>query len=246
MNGDLKTESRHPSLFPMPRRRPRAPPSSPISSRLAGRARDYVEASSSANTRRAYASDWAHFSPVPPSGARVSAALPSGGRAVHHRLRLRRRDSGGKANSVSDLIERRPPALGWKPPPTAAPRWIARTATSPPCSLASAIPMLPRPGRRRRCYPLILIAMLEVLERGTLRGLRDRADAAARLRRRITALGDRRARLRARPDAGRARLGGNPRQGEDRHSARQTAGARSRSARARRTPPARSSFSPPG
>ena len=29
---------------------------------LAGRARDYVEAASSANTRRAYASDWKHFS----------------------------------------------------------------------------------------------------------------------------------------------------------------------------------------
>lgn len=30
--------------------------------RLTERARDYVEAASSANTRRAYASDWAHFS----------------------------------------------------------------------------------------------------------------------------------------------------------------------------------------
>src|SRR5690606_32082379 len=29
---------------------------------LADRARDYVEAASSANTRRAYASDWKHFS----------------------------------------------------------------------------------------------------------------------------------------------------------------------------------------
>lgn len=29
--------------------------------RLADRARDYVEAASSANTRRAYASDWKHF-----------------------------------------------------------------------------------------------------------------------------------------------------------------------------------------
>ncbi|TAN14204.1 MAG: integrase, partial [Rhizobiaceae bacterium] len=28
---------------------------------LAGRARDYVEAASSANTRRAYASDWRHY-----------------------------------------------------------------------------------------------------------------------------------------------------------------------------------------
>ncbi|TAI59695.1 integrase, partial [Bradyrhizobium sp. Leo170] len=30
--------------------------------RLADRARNYVEAASSANTRRAYASDWKHFS----------------------------------------------------------------------------------------------------------------------------------------------------------------------------------------
>ncbi|MER8583562.1 integrase, partial [Mesorhizobium sp. M1423] len=29
---------------------------------LAGRARDYIEAASSANTRRAYAADWKHFS----------------------------------------------------------------------------------------------------------------------------------------------------------------------------------------
>ncbi|MER8460703.1 hypothetical protein NKH24_32395, partial [Mesorhizobium sp. M1300] len=29
---------------------------------LAGRARDYIEAGSSANTRRAYAADWKHFS----------------------------------------------------------------------------------------------------------------------------------------------------------------------------------------
>ena len=39
-------------------------PSPPLSAqleKLAGRARDYVEAASSANTRRAYAADWKHF-----------------------------------------------------------------------------------------------------------------------------------------------------------------------------------------
>ena len=42
---------------------------------LADRARDYVEAASSANTRRAYAADWKHFSRlVPAPGSRAAAA----------------------------------------------------------------------------------------------------------------------------------------------------------------------------
>ncbi|SEM39569.1 hypothetical protein SAMN04487976_1395 [Xaviernesmea oryzae] len=57
---------------------------------LTDRARGYVEAASSANTRRAYAADWKHFSawcrrsglsPLPPASADR--------RPLHHRLRVR-------------------------------------------------------------------------------------------------------------------------------------------------------------
>lgn len=74
---------------------------------LTDRARSYVEAASSINTREAYASDWKHFSawcrrsslsPLPPHPATVGlyiTACASG--SV---------DRGAKANSVS-TIERR-------------------------------------------------------------------------------------------------------------------------------------------
>ncbi|BCH62397.1 hypothetical protein RvVAR0630_pl05390 (plasmid) [Agrobacterium vitis] len=77
---------------------------------LASRARDYVEAASSANTRKAYASDWKHFSawcrrsnlvPLPPAPQTVGlyiTACASGSA-----------ESAAKTNSVS-TIERR---LSW-------------------------------------------------------------------------------------------------------------------------------------
>ena len=80
---------------------------------LADRARGYVEAASSANTRRAYASDWKHFaawcrrqslSPLPPEPQIVAlyvTACASG--AV---------GSDRKLNSVS-TIERRLSSLTW-------------------------------------------------------------------------------------------------------------------------------------
>lgn len=61
---DVVMETGHPDEAP-------APPTQVLDSRqaslpahlekLADRARDYVEAASSANTRRAYAADWKHF-----------------------------------------------------------------------------------------------------------------------------------------------------------------------------------------
>src|SRR5690606_15050543 len=46
---------------PLPAIGTRQPPLPAHLEKLAGRARDYVEAASSSNTRRAYASDWKHF-----------------------------------------------------------------------------------------------------------------------------------------------------------------------------------------
>ena len=109
---------------------------------LTDRARTYVEAASSANTRKAYAADWKHFtawcrrqdlSPLPPDpqvvGLYITACAggsvgggPSG-----------KAERGKKPNSVS-TIERRLSAIGWN------------------CA--------------QRGMPL---------DRGTLRGMRDRA-----------------------------------------------------------------------
>ncbi|OYX66433.1 MAG: integrase [Rhizobiales bacterium 32-66-11] len=81
--------------------------------RLTERARDYIDAASSANTRRAYASDWKHFSSwcrrqglelLPPSPQVVGLYITAcaSGAAV----------PCGKPNTVS-TIERRLSAIGW-------------------------------------------------------------------------------------------------------------------------------------
>ncbi len=80
---------------------------------LVYRARAYVEASSSANTRRAYASDWKHFaswcrrqglSPLPPEPQTVGlyiTALASGS------------DMAGRKGATVSTIERRLSSLSW-------------------------------------------------------------------------------------------------------------------------------------
>lgn len=143
---------------------------------LAGRARDYVEAASSANTRRAYASDWKHFASwcrrqgfalMPPDAQTVGlyiTALASG------------TDSGtatGAKKSVS-TIERRLSSLSWNFAQRGQPldrkdRHIATVMAG--IRNKHAAP----PRQKEAILPENLIAMLETLDRGTLRGLRDRA-----------------------------------------------------------------------
>lgn len=145
---------------------------------LTERARGYVEAASSANTRRAYASDWKHFSawcrrqnlsPLPPDTGIVGlyiTACASGsavGTATH----------GGKAHSVA-TIERRLSAIGWNYAQRGQKldrkdRAIATVLTG--IRNKHAAP----PRQKEAILPEELIAMLETLERGTLRGMRDRA-----------------------------------------------------------------------
>jgi hypothetical protein len=76
---------------------------------LAARARDYVEAASSANTRRGYPSDLAAFCQLVPAARRrdVSTRSP-GGWSLHHRMCV---TGDKKPNSVS-TIERRLSSLG--------------------------------------------------------------------------------------------------------------------------------------
>ena len=147
---------------------------------LTDRARGYVEAASSANTRRAYASDWKHFtdwcrrqnlSPLPPDAEVVglyitacASGAASGSASVGR---------SGKPNSVS-TIERRLSAIGWN----VAQRGMAldrkdRTIATVMAGIRNTHAAPPR--QKEALLPEDLIAMLETLDRGTLRGLRDRA-----------------------------------------------------------------------
>jgi integrase len=141
---------------------------------LTDRARTYVEAASSANTRRAYASDWKHFtawcrrqnlSPLPPDPEVVGLYITACASGAAER--------GAKPNSVS-TIERRLAAIGWN--------CTQRGMTLDRKDRAIATVMVgirnthaAPPRQKEALLPEDLIAMLETLDRGTLRGLRDRA-----------------------------------------------------------------------
>lgn len=142
--------------------------------RLAERARTYVEAASSTNTRRAYASDWKHFSawcrrqqlnPLPPDpqvvGLYITACASGAATAAK------------KPNSVS-TVERRLSSLTWNFAQRGQPldrkdRHIATVFAGIRNTHAKP------PAQKEAILPEDLLAMLETLDRGTLRGLRDRA-----------------------------------------------------------------------
>nr|WP_309402135.1 site-specific integrase [Aminobacter niigataensis]WMD00073.1 site-specific integrase [Aminobacter niigataensis] len=141
---------------------------------LAEQARGYVEAASSANTRRAYGSDWKHFAswcrrqgvemfqPDPQVVGLYITACASGSAT-----------GDKKPNSVS-TIERRLSSLTWNYAQRGQPldrkdRHIATVMAG--IRNKHAAP----PRQKEAVLPEDLIAMLETLDRGTLRGLRDRA-----------------------------------------------------------------------
>jgi integrase len=143
---------------------------------LAGRARDYVEAASSQNTRRAYASDWKQFaswcrrqgfsltSPDPQVVGLYITALASGSAtgAV----------SGDKKAVAT--IERRLSSLSWNYAQRGQP--LDRKDRHIATVIAGIRNRHGAPPRQKEAIlPEELIAMLETLDRGTLRGLRDRA-----------------------------------------------------------------------
>ncbi|KUM26350.1 integrase [Mesorhizobium loti] len=141
---------------------------------LAGRARDYVEAASSANTRRAYAADWKHFSgwarrqglevfPPDPQVVGLYITACASGKVTGNK----------KPNSVS-TIERRLSSLTWNYAQRGQPldrkdRHIATVMAG--IRNKHAAP----PRQKEAILSEDLIAMLETLDRGSLRGLRDRA-----------------------------------------------------------------------
>ena len=138
---------------------------------LADRARDYVEAASSANTRRAYASDWKHFcgwcrrqgvEMLPPDPQTVGLYITALAAAT------------GRDKKTVSTIERRLSSLSWNFSQRGQPldrkdRHIATVMAGIRNKHASP------PRQKEAILPEDLIAMLETLDRGTLRGLRDRA-----------------------------------------------------------------------
>lgn len=145
---------------------------------LTERARGYVEAASSANTRKAYASDWKHFaawcrrqnlSPLPPDPEIVGLYITAcaSGSAVGTATR------NSKPNTVS-TIERRLAAIGWNCAQRGTP--LDRKDRAIGTVMAGIRNRHAAPPRQKEAImPEDLIAMLETLERGTLRGIRDRA-----------------------------------------------------------------------
>lgn len=141
---------------------------------LADRARGYVEAASSANTRRAYASDWKHYSSwcrrqglaiMPPAAQTVGLYITACAAGTV--------TGDKKPNSVS-TIERRLSSLSWN----FAQRGLSldrkdRHIATVMAGIRNKHASPPR--QKEAILPEDLIAMLETLDRGTLRGLRDRA-----------------------------------------------------------------------
>lgn len=139
--------------------------------KLADRARDYVEAASSANTRRAYAADWKHFcawcrrqsfDPSPPDPRTVG-------------LYITAQASGtGRDKKAVATIERRLSSLTWNY--TQRGQSLDRKDRHIATVLAGIRNTHAAPPRQKEAVLRDdLVAMLETLDRGTLRGLRDRA-----------------------------------------------------------------------
>jgi integrase len=141
---------------------------------LADRARGYVEAASSANTRKAYAADWKHFAawcrrshlaPLPPHPQTVGLYITACASGTAER--------GAKPNSVS-TIERRLSSLSWN----YAQRGLAldRRDRHIATVMAGIRNSHARPPVQKEAVMAEdIIAMVETLDRGSLRGLRDRA-----------------------------------------------------------------------
>ncbi|WP_051371349.1 site-specific integrase [Mesorhizobium loti] len=139
--------------------------------KLADRARDYVEAASSANTRRAYAADWKHFcawcrrqsfDPSPPDPQTVGLYITA------------QASGSGRDKKAVATIERRLSSLTWNY--TQRGQSLDRKDRHIATVLAGIRNTHATPPRQKEAVLRDdLIAMLETLDRGTLRGLRDRA-----------------------------------------------------------------------
>ncbi|KRB31017.1 integrase [Mesorhizobium sp. Root695] len=139
--------------------------------KLADRARDYVEAASSANTRRAYAADWKHFC----AWCRRQSFDPSRPDPQTVGLYITAQASGtGRDKKAVATIERRLSSLTWNY--TQRGQSLDRKDRHIATVLAGIRNTHAAPPRQKEAVLRDdLIAMLETLDRGSLRGLRDRA-----------------------------------------------------------------------
>ncbi|HBF32277.1 site-specific integrase [Rhizobium sp.] len=141
---------------------------------LTDRARGYVEAANSTNTRKAYAADWKHFSawcrrsnlsPLPPHPQTIGLYITACASGTAER--------GGKPNSVS-TIERRLSSLSWNY--TQRGQQLDRKDRHIATVMAGIRNKHARPPAQKEAVMAAdIIAMIETLDRGTLRGMRDRA-----------------------------------------------------------------------
>jgi integrase len=133
--------------------------------RLADQARDYAKASSSANTQRAYASDWRHFE----SWCRRTGVEP---RPDPQTIGLY---LAASANAASvRTIERRLSAITWRFAQNGAP--LDRADRHIATVLAGIRRKHGRPpAQKEAVMPADLIAMLDTCPLDSLRGYRDRA-----------------------------------------------------------------------
>jgi len=139
--------------------------------KLADRARDYVEAASSANTRRAYAADWKHFC----AWCRRQSFDPSRPDPQTVGLYITAQASGtGRDKKAVATIERRLSSLTWNYAQRG--QSLDRKDRHIATVLAGIRNTHAAPPRQKEAVLRDdLVAMLETLDRGTLRGLRDRA-----------------------------------------------------------------------
>ena len=141
---------------------------------LSQRARGYMDAAASKNTRRAYASDWRHFAAW--CRANGLALLPPSPQVVGlYITACASGDLGGakKSNAVA-TIERRLSSLSWN----YSQRGLAleRRDRHIATVMAGIRNTHARPPLQKEAVlPEDIIAMLETLDRASLRGLRDRA-----------------------------------------------------------------------
>jgi integrase len=142
---------------------------------LTEHARGYVEAASSANTRKAYASDWKHFSawcrrqnlsPLPPDPQVIGLYITACASGTAERVM--------KPNTVS-TIERRLAAIGWNYAQRSTQKLDRKDRAIATVMAGIRNKHAAPPRQKEAILPEDLIAMIETLDRGTLRGMRNRA-----------------------------------------------------------------------
>ncbi|MDB5597249.1 MAG: integrase [Hyphomicrobiales bacterium] len=139
---------------------------------LADQARAYAAASSSANTRRAYGADWRHYATW--CARQTLPCLPPEAQVIGLYITACASGAAGRPANAVRTIERRLSALAWNFAQRGQP--LDRSDRHIATVLAGIRRTHGRPpGQKEAVLPEDLLAMLDTLDRGELRGLRDRA-----------------------------------------------------------------------